>query len=272
MGPAHQGATVHAEAGIDAPPIAVWEAWALPEWITQWYADSAHGALRPEAPAVWGFEHFGVSFELTTYEARPGEYLLFGAEMPDGPAILHELQLTPDGDGTRVALTYSGILEGAGHVETLQGCISGWEMALAQLKHWMEHYPGEERVHLMSIRPAEFEYADLQPFYETGPGLAAWLATEFEGVVEPFEMDDEIHVLLRDDGALSGRVLARTAREVLLEWREARGVLGLKCFGQGPESRMVALDFSAWSLPGGDLAAAQAILDGATERLLQSIA
>ena len=270
--PKHEGAVVHAEILVDAPPLAAWEAWALPEWISQWYVDRADDALGHGTTVRWGFEHYG-ELEIETFEAVPGESLLFGGSWPGWPKALHEVRFTEEeGGATRVAISYSGVPDGPLHVEILHGVISGWEMALAQFKHWIEHHAEAQRTHLLSIRPARFEYADLQPFLKTGAGLTSWLASEASLKADPLEAGDEVQLMLRDDGLLSGRVLAITEREVLLEWREAGAVLGLKCYGGGPDHRRIALDFSAWALAEVDRAPAQAILDAAAERLLQSIA
>ena len=97
--------------------------------MTQWLVDAADDALGHGTKVQWRFEHYG-SQEVETYEAVPGESLVFGATWPGWPPGLHEVRFSEEGSGTRVAITFSGIPDGAHHIEILHVMISSWEMLL----------------------------------------------------------------------------------------------------------------------------------------------
>ena len=72
---------------------------------------------------------------------------------------------------------------------------------------------------------------------------------------------------------VSGPVIGRTEREVLLAWGEASGALRLKCFKMGP-TRAVCVEVNSWASEPWDAArraAVQSALDSSLERLLAGL-
>jgi uncharacterized protein YndB with AHSA1/START domain len=264
----HVGRTVRKEVLIRASPEQVWEAWALPERISQWFVDGAEGEMRAGQVVTWRFEHFHARLPLQVYEAERGHFLAFGGETPNRPNALQEVFVEHEGGLTRLRLANSGFHDGAQGDEEYEGVESGWEMALATLKFWLEHTSGEPRTHLLSMRPARFEYAPLQPLYDTASGLSSWLANDVSPSAGPLRLGTRVAMTLPGGERLTGEVLARTPRELLLSWSERNAVLGLKCFSMGPMGRAVALDFNAWPLAEDQRRDMQALLDSALERLV----
>lgn len=269
----HIGPVVRKEIAIDATPEEVWDAWAEPAGIARWFVDRAEGRMEPGATVTWIFETFGYRLPIEVYEAERATKLVFGGEPPDRPAALQEVHVRQEGGSTVLRLANSGFAED--DEEGFAGVDSGWEMALATLKHQLERYPERTRVHHITIRPARFEYDALVPLFTTAEGLGRWLAPGAEVEPSPAELGSGVRVPAGDElpVGLRGRVLARTPWEVLLSWPELDAVLGLKGFKMG-EDRAVALDFSAWPQEGpGEGAEAgvgeelRAALDRATERL-----
>lgn len=263
----HVGRTVRKEVRIDATPEAVWDAWAEPQGIARWFVDSAEGRCEPGEVMTWHFESFGYDLPVPVLEAKRGELIAIGGEMPGRPPILQEIHVHRDGDATVLRIANSGFFDGPEHDEEIAGVDSGWEMALATLKHQLERFPGRDRVHLLSMRPARFDYDEMQPLYDTAAGLCEWLATDAELARDPLRAGDRVRLALQGGGTLSGRVLARTPRELLLEWSERGAVVGLKCFAFGPTERRVCLDVSAWGAGPAVAAELQAWADAAVERL-----
>lgn len=247
----HTGPVVRKEIAIDATPEEVWEAWAEPEEIARWFVDRAEGRMEAGATVTWIFETFGYRLPIEVYEAVRGRTLVFGGDPPGRPPSLQEVHVRQEGGSTVLRLANSGFAEE--DEEGRAGVDSGWEMALATLKHQIERYPGRSRVHHLAMRPARFEYADLVPLFTTAEGLGRWLASGAQVAPSPAEAGGAVRLPAAGDlpVGLRGEVLARTPWEVLLSWPELDAVLGLKGFRMG-EGRAVALDLSAWPAEGAE--------------------
>src|SRR5262249_18920512 len=142
-----------------------------------------------------------------------------------------------------VRLVNSGFLEGAEWQNEFDGIDSGWQMALATLKQYLENYFGKSRSSFFALRPAVFTIEQLLPLHRTADGLAKWLTTagEIGAVAEP------IKLALRGGGTINGRVLAITKSETQVSWTEVQGVLGLKSFHMGPQ-HMLAIHGCGWGM------------------------
>jgi hypothetical protein len=140
-----------------------------------------------------------------------------------------EITITRDGGTTLVRLVNSGFSPDAAFDDEFEGVVSGWKMALATMKHWLEQHDGARRSHELVIEPVAFTWERLRPLFNTAGGRRQWL--------EPMLAAD-------------AETLVDSGREVLLAWPARRGVLGLKAFRMGPQT-VVALDFSAWGTQSG---------------------
>lgn len=267
----HVGRTVREEIVIEATPEQVWNAWAKPDQIARWFVDRAEGDMSRDDTVTWCFDTFQYRIPIEVYEAQPAEKLVFGGEVPGRPPSLQEVIVVQEGGATRLRVANSGFGEGADWDDEFDGVQSGWQMALATLKHWLEGRSDKERAHHIVMRPAELEYADMQPLFTTAEGLSRWLTRTAEHESEPLAHGGRVHWTLRDGQPLHGRVLARTERELLVSWEELDGALGLKAFRMGP-SRAVALDFSAWELDPGRMPAVQSLLEEAVDSLTGALA
>lgn len=122
---------------IEAAPEVVYEVVSSPEHITQWYVDEAD--FEPTAGSI-GHVGFGPSegrmqVPITVVEAVPGVRFCFrwlappapdvppvGTALDEANSLLVTFELTPQGEGTLLTVTESGMRE------------LGWEAAL------LEHY------------------------------------------------------------------------------------------------------------------------------------
>jgi uncharacterized protein YndB with AHSA1/START domain len=269
----HKGRKVEKELTIEATPMAVWKAWADADGISQWFVDRAEGDAAAGEIVTWHFDTFGHQQPTPCVEARPGEALAFAGEIPGRLPFLLEVLLEQAGGSTLLRLVNSGFGEDAEWDDEYEGVSSGWGMALATLKHWLEGHRGEQRSHILRFRPASFEFDALQPFIATSVGLERWLASGVEVEGEALTEGATVRMELQDGGTLTGKVLARTRMEVLLSWEEQNGVIALKCFDKPPEGRHVALDFNAWPLAEGQAKSdLQARFDAALARLADVLA
>jgi hypothetical protein len=176
---------------------------------------------------TWFFDTFNYRLPVPIVEAEPARTFVTGSGDSPGPQglpYLMEITITQHGGATTMRLVNSGFSHDASFDDEFEGVVSGWKMALATMKYWLEHHPANRRVHRLVMHPAPGQHAPLDRCFHTPEGRSEWL---------PSIVPD------------NAQVLVDTGREVLLEWREHRGVLGLKAFRMGPRE-MFALDFSAW--------------------------
>jgi uncharacterized protein YndB with AHSA1/START domain len=229
------------EIRIDASPEEVWAAWAEPEHVRRWFSDDAHGRLEPGGELVHTFEGHGEHRYRVVEVEAPRRLILDGA-MEAGP-FRQEVVIRTAGGSTVLRLVHSGFGTADPGSETVQGIDSGWTMALALLKHYVERHFGRDKATLALFRPARFDYqALLEDHYLGADGLGAWLTDGGAGI----PATGPVALRLRSGRTLTGRVLARTEHEVSVSWNEISGALELKAFGAGPDARFLGLRVVSW--------------------------
>jgi uncharacterized protein YndB with AHSA1/START domain len=80
----HQGRRIERTIRTSASPDRVWQAWADPEKLAQWFADRASGVAMPGGTLTWSFEKFG-AFPYEVFAAEPGERLVLTGAPPGRP-------------------------------------------------------------------------------------------------------------------------------------------------------------------------------------------
>jgi uncharacterized protein YndB with AHSA1/START domain len=224
----HHGRSIDTSIRINTSPERAWAAWANPQDIANWFVDRAEGVAAPGEVMTWFFDTFNYRLPVPIIEAEPGKTFVTGSGDQPGPQgfpYLLDVTIARAAGTTVVRLLNSGFSPDATFDDEFEGVVSGWKMALATMKHWLEHYDGAQRKHAIAIEPASYGWPALSPLFSTADGRRTWL--------EP---------LLSADSA----VLVDTGREVLLASPEREGVFGLKAFRMGPHT-VVAVDFSSWS-------------------------
>jgi uncharacterized protein YndB with AHSA1/START domain len=201
-----------------ATPEHAWQAWADPQKLAGFFADRAEGDVTPGSTYTWFFDQFKYQLPYQVVEAIPGEKLALAANIPGFPPGLIEITIHKDGGDTVVRLVNSGFTDAVEFDEMFEGMDSGWEMTLATLKHYLENAWGQPRAGLLVMRGADFEYDRLLPHLRAPQ---EWLQVE------------------------TGRELAVTRREVLVEWPASGGVIGFKAF-MGSSGRVIGLHPNAW--------------------------
>jgi uncharacterized protein YndB with AHSA1/START domain len=244
----HHGRIIDTTIRLDASPQQVWEAWADPQQIANWFVDRAEGQARPGGTMKWFFEAFNFALDVPIVEAQPGRTFVTGGNPgPDGLPYLMEITIEKDGSATVMHLVNSGFSEAPEKNGSFRDTESGWKGALVTMKVWLERYPDLRRRRTIVMRPAPHTPATLHALYATAGGRHRWLPPDIPA-----------------DGAM----LIDTGTEVLLDWPSERAVLGLKSFAMGPQ-QMVALDFSQWSETAAAASdATKARLNRALDRLI----
>lgn len=265
--PEHSGCVIHASMKTTAPPEQVWEAWVDPEKLAQWFPDRAEGRAVEGAVQTWYFDRFGYTLPYEVYSSVPGEHLVLTGEPPGRPRFFLEIEIArSDGLTTVNLLNSAGVPEEAWN-EDMEGIVSGWMMALALLRLYVERYYGQPRSQFFVMRPATYEYEDLVRFYREPEFLARWLT--LDGSVR--DIGDPVALTLRDGQTITGEVLALTAWEVQLSWEEIAGAIAFKGFRRGTEGRTVCIHGSGWGLSAERAAALETHFEEAIIRLCAAL-
>jgi len=212
---------------ISAPAERVWQAWADPARISQWFVDRAEGGLIPGTTYKLSWDKFNFTVPYKVEEAEPGKLLTLSAPTPHGRLGISELVFEQDGEETIVRMVNAGFKDGAEWEDEYQGIVSGWHGTFAVLKLYVERYFGKPKQGITALRPAPFEFGAVYPWLASGERRKRWLAPF--GPQEPAE------------------VMALTNREVLLRWPEIEGEIELKAFAWGGGTRMLGLRVISWS-------------------------
>lgn len=264
----HKGRILRAEIRTKATPQQAYDAWADPEKIAHWFPDRAEGKAEPGATITWIFDKFNYRIAYEVLIAQPAEKFAIRWNPPPGMnAGVLEITIFKEGGETVIRLVNSGFREGAEWNEEFEGVDSGWGMALALLKHYLENYFGTSRASFLVMRPAEFSFERVVELQRTPAGLKKWLTKsgDYGEVGESFSLE------LQGGGKASGSVLARTKRETALGWDEIHGVLELKAFSMGPQ-RMLCVRGCGWGLSAEKAKELEGQMERAVERLATALA
>lgn len=258
----HRGRRMEQEIRIHAPADQVWEAWADPVKISQWFTERAEGFAEPGATITWIFDTFNIRIPYQVLRAEPGKSYAIRWEPPPGrdPGIL-EITLASAGGKTTLRLVNSGFRDGAEWNEEYEGISSGWTMALGLLKHYVENYFGQPRAMWLLLRPAAYTEEQVLPLERSAGGLAQWLTRS--GALG--STGEAFRLALQSGDTVSGRVLALTKSETCIGWDEVKGALEFKAFAMGPQ-RMIGLRASAWGDGAVRLEAAKPAMEAALDR------
>ena len=265
--PEHRGRTIRSTIRTTATAEQIFEAWADPAKLAQWFPDRAEGRAIEGGVQRWFFDRFNYALPYEIAVAVPGEHLVYTGSIPGRPRFYLEIEIARDAGSTVVTLINSGFLDKDGWDEEYEGIASGWQMALAMLKLYAERHYGRDRRQFFAMRPASFEYHDLIGFYQAPELLASWLTNR--GRIG--DVGTRYRLELRNGEQASGEILAVTGWEIQLSWEEIEGALALKAFGIGGGRRAICVHGSGWGLSAERAAGLEAFFDGALERLVSAL-
>jgi uncharacterized protein YndB with AHSA1/START domain len=267
----HQGRMMQLEMRTTASPEQVYEAWADPVKLSQWFTDKARGEAKPGSTMYWIFEKFGYEIPYEVVDAGPGKLLTLGGELPGRPPFLLEIIIEREGGETVLRLVNSGFLDGGKWDEEYEGVASGWEMSLALLRFYLERHFGEPKRTFLAMEPAQFSPADVLKWYTDPELLGEWLAKGSAGVQAPSEVGRPVRIPLAEGGrAIEGKTLAVTRREVAFNWEAEDVVLELKAFMMGA-SPVVSVRGTAWQPDPERFAAIEREISAALKRLARRL-
>jgi uncharacterized protein YndB with AHSA1/START domain len=259
----HTGRRIEDEMRIGAPPEQVYGAWSDPDLLTSWFIGRMEGRMEEGETVTWLFDDSGPGMSQTIVLAEPPHRLVTRMDLPQGPSFL-EVTIEPDGEGSVVRLVQSGFGEGPEWDDQYEGMLSGWMIALAILKIFVERYFGRDRREIVVLADAAFDRADAVNLQRTEDGLARWLTRSGE---PGEEVGDPVRLVLEDGTTLTGRVLRNTPQETVWSWDEKEGVLEIKAFRGAGWGSKVGVRISSWLEDLSELADLEEWLTSVVERL-----
>ncbi len=257
----HHAPQVERDITIAAPLGKVWRAWVEPHHLAGWFVDEAVGEIEAGGTYHWCWHDFGLEVPHDILVFEPRRRLVLSAQQPDGERTLVEVRLTRRRRGTGVRVIQSSLPEEG---EEQRDVESGWEMALALLKTYVEEHFGQPRRGRFLAQPAGYEPGELKPFFREGASLGRWLTRQ--GEIGP--VGSTIRLELQDGTPLTGQVLVDTGQELAISWREIGGALELKAFSVGPEQRVVGMRLHRWDR--GPTEALESTLSRSLDRLVSA--
>ena len=260
----HRGRIIRDEIRTKATPRQVWDAWTDPKKIAQWFVDKASGEAKAGGTMTWEFEKFAYVIPYEVKAADPEEYFVLQWNPPEGNPGILEIFIEREGGETVMRLVNSGFREGDEWDAEYEGTVSGWQMSLAILKNYLENYFGQPKTQVLVIRPATFDMKNILPYFREPALLAKWLTTS-GAIGKPGE---PCNLVLRDDGRVTGHVLAVTRSEAAISWPEMRGTLELKAFPMGPTQKMVGIRGFFWGREAARVKEVESQMAPAVERLV----
>jgi uncharacterized protein YndB with AHSA1/START domain len=266
---AHAGRVIRVEIRTSAKGARVWAAWSDPEILSQWFTDRAEGEARTGGTMTWFFDRFAARFPYEVVSALPPFRLLLRGSPPGRSPFFLEILIEEGAEETAVTILNSGFSAGEASDEEYEGVLSGWRMALAILKEYLERHYGRPKVSFFAMQPASFTFDQILPWFLEAPMLYRWLTTAGSIAGESGALYE---VKLRGAGKMTGRVLALTPREVALSWDEIGGVVEMKAFHLGPLQRAVAVRGCGWQITPERALAIERLFVAAVDRLVAALA
>lgn len=260
----HTGRAVDVEILTRATPAMAWEAWTDPARITEWFADRATGFALPNQTLRWSNDRLKAETTYTVLSATAPTRLLLEATGGLAPSRL-EVTITAARDGTRIRLIHSGFPLTPDFDEHYVAVASGWRMAMAILRYYLEFQFGRGRQSFFVCRPARYSASRLAGLYRDPAGLQEWL-TEAGSLGTP---GGRVHLVLKGGRILRGDMLADTGTEVAMGWDEINGVLEFKSFPWDRENglRAICVRGWGWELPADQALQIEQEIQAAVDRL-----
>lgn len=263
----HVGRAVTVEMQTTATTDQLWLAWSDPQRIRQWFVDDASGACVVKEKVQWRFSDFDFLITYDVLEAVPERRLVLRAPSPDGkaPPRTLELDIEPVDGKAKLKLVDSGYPEGTEGDDVYESAVSGWQIATATLRLYLERFFGHDKRTRLVMRPTKAPYEKIMEYFSNPERVGTWIG-ELTQVAEarPYRLR------LESGGELTGRYLAVTKREILLGADQLDGTLELKAFPKG-DGRAVGLRALSWRLDDDQMTELAGVLLSALNRLSQEL-
>lgn len=246
----HSGRMIRDEIRIAAPPEAVYRAWSDPRTVTAWFVGRMEGRMEAGETVTWRWDDAGPGMSQRILVADPPHRLVTAMDLPQGVSYL-EVTIEQDEGHSVLRLVQSGFGEGADWDDQYESMLSGWMVALAILKFFVERYLDRKRREIVVLADASFDREEVLELQRSEGGLARWLTRSGapgDAVGKP------VRLVLENGMTLSGTVLRNTSYETLWSWDEIEGVVELKAFREANWGSKVGIRISSWLEDAAELA------------------
>jgi uncharacterized protein YndB with AHSA1/START domain len=256
------GRTVEVEIVTRAHPARVWEALTDPARIVEWFADRAQGEVEESGLVTWSFDQLGSDMSFRVLHVSGKSRMVLQGEGSTRGRL--EINVGLAHDGTRVTLTHENLPEDQWDAD-YQALTSGWRVALAVLRYYVEFHFAEPRRGFFVLRSGRFPLGRLQTLFRDPAGLQEWL-TDGGSMGTP---GGRVHLALKNGETLRGDMLADAGTDLALAWDEIGGVLQLRTLAVPHErdARSVCAMGWGWRLNAERAKQIEQYLVGALERL-----
>jgi uncharacterized protein YndB with AHSA1/START domain len=238
----HTGRVIRDEIRIAASPETIYQAWSDPGTVTGWFVSRMEGRMGEGETVEWFWSAEDPGMSQRVLAAEPPHRLVTAMDLPEGVSYL-EVTIEQDGGHSVLRLVQSGFGEGPDWDDECEAMLSGWMVALAILKFFVERYVHRRRREILVLADAPFGQEEILELQRTEEGLARWLARSGapgRGVGEP------VRIVLENGTTLTGTVLRNTAYETLWSWDEIEGVVEIKAFRGARWGSKVGIRISSW--------------------------
>lgn len=263
----HAGRRVTVELQTTATTDQVWLAWSDPARISQWFVDEASGMCVAKEKVKWRFADFDLLVSFDVLEAVPERRLVLRAAPPgEGklPRVL-EIDIEPIDGKAKLKLVESGHPEGPEGEDAYQATVSGWTIATATLRLYLERFFGHDKRTRLVMRPTKAPYERIWEYFVNPERVGTWIGDLTQvGEARPYRLR------LESGGELTGRFLAVTGREILLGADQIDGTLELKAFPKG-DGHAIGLRALSWRLDDEQMTELAGVLMSALNRLGQEL-
>jgi uncharacterized protein YndB with AHSA1/START domain len=118
----------------------VFAAWADDQRLQQWYPERAHGPLLPGRRVELAWTSLGISIAMEVCERVEERRLVLRGD-PGTGAQTQTITIAPAPGGSELVLEHDGLPS----LDDREGCESGWRIALAVLREYVENQFGRSR-------------------------------------------------------------------------------------------------------------------------------
>jgi uncharacterized protein YndB with AHSA1/START domain len=263
----HAGRKVSVDVRTIASPEQVWTSFAEPARLVQWFADEAEGKAVPGGWLRMRFNDLELEQKAEVLESIPDRRLVLSIppHVKSGPARVLELEIDQAEGKTRLSLVESGFPEGEAGEDRVQSAASGWKIATAQLRLYLERFFGMRKTSKLLMKPTKADYAKILECFTQPERVSTWIG-DMTAVAEgrPYRLR------LEAGGELTGRFLAVTNRELLLGADQIDGTVELKAFPRG-DGRAIGVRLLSWRLTPEQMTDLSAVMLSALNRLSEEV-
>jgi uncharacterized protein YndB with AHSA1/START domain len=260
----HGGRVLRDEIRVEAPPELVYRAWSAPELVTAWFVGRMEGRMEVGETVRWRWDDAGPGMSQRVLVAEPPRRLVTAMELPIGLTYL-ELTIEQEGGHSILRLVQSGFGDGPEWNDQYESMLSGWMVALAVLKFFVERYFGRRRRELVVLSEARFDREHILRLQRTESGLTKWLTRSGS---PGRAVGDPVRLVLDNGRVLTGTVLRTTDYETVWSWDEIEGVLELKAFRTPDWGSRVGVRINSWLQDAVELADLESWLPTVVHKLV----